>query len=95
MLVCCAACFLTKQVVGDDGRGDDCPDTARAFHQGQDDQGDRPDLKVSRNTVQKVLRSGETSFDCERAVQPRPKLGRWAAELDRVLAANATKAARE
>ena len=53
------------------------------------------DLKVSRNTVRKVLRSGETSFEYERAVQPRPKLGRWAAELDRVLAANATKAARE
>ena len=50
------------------------------------------DLKVSRNTVRKVLRSGETSFEYERAVQPRPKLGRWAAELDRVLAANATKA---
>ena len=29
------------------------------------------------------------------AVKPRPKLGRWAAELDRVLAANATKTARE
>lgn len=53
------------------------------------------DLKVSRNTVRKVLRSGETSFEYERAVQPRPKLGRWAAELDGVLAANATKAARE
>ena len=51
------------------------------------------DLKVSRNTVRKVLRSGETSFEYERAVQPRPKLGRWAAELDRVLAANATKPA--
>ena len=31
-----------KQVVGDADRGDDCPDTARALHQGQDDQGDRP-----------------------------------------------------
>ena len=40
------------------------------------------DLKVSRNTVRKVLRSGETSFEYERTVQPRPKLGRWAAELD-------------
>ena len=40
------------------------------------------DLKVSRNTVRKVLRSGETSFEYERVVQPRPKLGRWAAELD-------------
>src|SRR5947209_14127859 len=28
------------------------------------------DLKVSRNTVRKVLRSGETSFEYERDVQP-------------------------
>src|SRR5512140_655674 len=47
------------------------------------------DLKVSRNTVRKVLRSGETSFEYERVVQPRPKLGRWAAELDGLLAGNA------
>ena len=53
------------------------------------------DLKVSRNTVRKVLRSGETSFEYERVVQPRPKLGRWAAELDGLLAGNAGKAARE
>ena len=53
------------------------------------------DLKVSRNTVRKVLRSGETSFEYERVVQPRPKLGRWAAELDGLLAANAAKSARE
>ena len=53
------------------------------------------DLKVSRNTVRKVLRSGETSFEYERQVQPRPKLGRWAPELDELLAANAAKSARE
>src|SRR6202167_1632383 len=53
------------------------------------------DLRVSRNTVRKVLRSGETSFEYERVVQPRPKLGRWAAELDGLLAGNAAKAARE
>jgi hypothetical protein len=53
------------------------------------------DLNVSRNTVRKVLRSGETSFECERVVQSRPKLGRWAAELDGLLAGNAVKAARE
>ena len=46
------------------------------------------DLKVSRNTVRKVLRSGETSFEYERVVQPRPKLGRWAAELDGLLSGN-------
>src|SRR5438094_2374085 len=53
------------------------------------------DLRVSRNTVRKVLRSGETSFEYERVVQPRPKLGRWAAELDGLLAGNAAKVARE
>jgi transposase len=53
------------------------------------------DLKVSRNTVRKVLRSGETSFSYQREVQPRPKLGRWKAELDRLLARNAGAAARE
>lgn len=35
------------------------------------------DLKQSRNTERKVLRSQETSFAYEREVQPRPKLGRW------------------
>src|SRR3989442_8835215 len=53
------------------------------------------DLGVSRNTVRKVLRSGETSFEYERDVQPRPKLGRWTAELDELLEGNATKPFRE
>ena len=53
------------------------------------------DLKVSRNTVRRVLRSGVTSFEYEREVQPRPKLGRWTAELDELLASNAAKAVRE
>src|SRR3979409_2004719 len=53
------------------------------------------DLKVRRNPVRKVRRSCETSFEYERMVQPRPKLGRWAAELDGLLAANAAKSARE
>ena len=52
------------------------------------------DLRVSRNTVRKVLRSGETSFEYDREVQPLPKLGRWTADLDELLAGNATKAAR-
>src|SRR3954462_13532020 len=53
------------------------------------------DLKVSRNTVRKVLRSGETSFEYERVVQPRPKMGRWAAEHDGLLAGKTTKSTRE
>jgi transposase len=52
-------------------------------------------LKVSRNTVRKVLRSGQTSFEYEREVQPRPKLGRWSDDLDRLLTANAAKVSRE
>ncbi len=45
------------------------------------------ELGLSRNTVRKVLRSGETSFAYEREVQPRPKLGPWAEELERRLVA--------
>jgi transposase len=53
------------------------------------------DLKISRNTVRKILRSGETSFSYEREVQPLPRLGRWKADLDRLLTANAGTSARE
>ena len=53
------------------------------------------DLKVSRNTVRKVLRSGVTSFEYERNIQPRPKLGRWTSDLDELRTSNAGKPARE
>jgi transposase len=53
------------------------------------------DLKISRNTVRKILRSGETSSSYDREVQPRPRLGKWKAELDRMLTENGGKAARE
>ena len=53
------------------------------------------DLGVSRNTVRKVLRSGETAFAYERSVQPLPKLGPWTADLDRLLETNDRKARRE
>jgi transposase len=53
------------------------------------------DLKVSRNTVRKVLRSGATAFAYEREVQPLPKIGRWKEHLDRLLAANEAKPGRE
>lgn len=85
-----------KQVVGDADRGDDCPDPARALHQGQDDQGDRPRPEgVAEHGPEGAEVGRETSFEYERVVQPRPKLGRWAAELDGLLAANAAKSARE
>jgi transposase len=53
------------------------------------------DLRISRNTVRKILRSGETSISYEREVQPRPRLGRWKADLDRMLTTNVGNAARE
>jgi len=53
------------------------------------------DLKISRNTVRKVLRSDATSMAYEREVQPRPKLDVWIEPLDRILTANAAKEARE
>ena len=65
------------------------------FHKGKSIKEIARDLKISRNTVRKVLRSGETSFSYEREIQPRPKLGAWKAEIDRLLSANATKRGRE
>lgn len=53
------------------------------------------DLGISRNTVRKVLRSGKTVFQYKRTVQPRPRLGRWMADLAALLEANTTKPARE
>jgi transposase len=53
------------------------------------------ELRVSRNTIRKVLRSGETSLVYGRTIQPRPKLGRWTADLDELLAGNTAKPARE
>jgi transposase len=53
------------------------------------------ELHVSRHTVRKVLRSGATAFSYEREVQPLPKLGRFQAELDRLLTENEAKPARD
>jgi predicted ArsR family transcriptional regulator len=53
------------------------------------------DLRISRNTVRRILRSGETSFSYVREVQPRPRLGRWKADLDRMLTTNAGNTTRE
>jgi transposase len=52
-------------------------------------------LHLSRNTVRRILRSGETAFSYDREVQPRPKLGPWTEALDRLLSANAEAPARE
>src|SRR4030095_12947260 len=53
------------------------------------------ELGVSRKVVRKVIRSEATEFRYERETQPLPKMGAWSAELDRLLAANESKAARE
>ena len=53
------------------------------------------ELNLSRNTVRRVLRSGATAFVYEREVQPRPKLGVWTQDLERLLMTNSTAAARE
>jgi hypothetical protein len=52
-------------------------------------------LGISRNTVRKVPRSGETAFGYERDVQPQPKPGRWKADLDRMLTENVAKPPRK
>lgn len=53
------------------------------------------ELNLSKKVVRKVVRSGVTEFSYKRTVQPRPKLGAWLTELDRLLAANAARASRE
>ena len=47
------------------------------------------ELRVSRNTVRKVIRGGETAFSYDRSVQPHPKIDSWRSELDSLLSANA------
>ena len=68
----------------------------RAFHaQGWSMKRITRELHVSRNTVRKILRSGETDFTYEREHQPLPKIGPWVEHVDRFLLANEGKAARE
>jgi len=52
----------------------------RAFHaQGWSMKRISRELHVSRNTVRKILRSGETDFTYERERQALPKIGPWVA----------------
>lgn len=48
------------------------------------------ELRLSRNTVRKVLRSGQTAFEYQRSAQPHPRLG---AHIERLEAMPATNAA--
>ena len=53
------------------------------------------DLRVSKNTVRKVVRGDETSYSYARKIQPMPKLGPWVGELERRLEANEKKPRRD
>ena len=46
------------------------------------------DRGISRNSVRKILRSGETGSRYERCDIPMPKLGAFVAQLDAMLEAN-------
>ena len=43
------------------------------------------DIRVSRNTIRKVIRSGATEHSYEREKQPSPKLGAFAEQLQELL----------
>src|SRR3954453_16266557 len=53
------------------------------------------ELRGSRKTVRKVLRSKATEFRCHRDQQPLRRIGPCQDELDRLLGANETKPSRE
>jgi hypothetical protein len=53
------------------------------------------ELRLSRNTVRKVIRSGATEFTYDRSMQPRPKIDPWRSELDEMLADNPRRPKRE
>jgi len=53
------------------------------------------ELRVSRATVRKVVRSDKTAFTYAREVQPAPKLGEWIATLTKVLEEEAALPKRE
>lgn len=53
------------------------------------------ELRVSRNTVRKVVRSGATEFSYDRSTQPRPRIDPWRSDLDEMLAENARQPKRQ
>lgn len=53
------------------------------------------ELRISRNAVRKILRSGEAEFTYEREHQPLPKIGPWKEQLDEWLTANASRSTQE
>lgn len=65
------------------------------FVQGKSIKQIERELHVARNTVRKIICSGETRFSYEREIQPLPAIGPWQAELDRLLLTNEGKPSRE
>ena len=53
------------------------------------------DLRVSRNTIRKVVRGDASSHAYVRTIQPMPKLGPWVEDLERRLEANEKKPRRD
>ena len=53
------------------------------------------ELRVSRNTVRKVIRSGATEFSYDRSTRPHPKIDPWRSQLDDMLADNTRHPRRE
>ena len=53
------------------------------------------ELRLSRNTVRKVIRPGATEFTYDRTTQPRPKIDPWRSELDDMLAENTRRPKRD
>ena len=68
----------------------------RAWHvQGKSIRSIAKSMGVSRNTVRKVLRSGEATPKYRRPDQPHPKLGDFVMELERKLEDNKEKKRRD
>ncbi|HEY6009594.1 MAG TPA: IS21 family transposase, partial [Geobacteraceae bacterium] len=53
------------------------------------------ELRLSKNTVKKAIRSGATEFEYERSVQPRPKLGPFEERLSQWLSEDRDRPPRE
>jgi transposase len=65
------------------------------FAQGKSIKAISRELGIARNTIRRILRSKATSFSYERGMQPRPKLGGWAEQLEQRLTANEKLGRRE
>ena len=53
------------------------------------------EMRLSRGTVRRIVRSGETALVYERKEQPQPKLGAFVTHLDKLLEANMAKPKRQ